>query len=224
MEPRTILVADDDPAIREVLRLLLTGEGYRVLEAADGGEAIAQLSDDIDLVILDVMMPGTGGYAACAEIRKQSAVPVLFLTAKAQDSDKSMGFSVGGDDYLVKPFSFLELLARLQVITKRVRTKEHTNIYIGDLHIDLLARRATRGSRRLDLTAKEFSLLEVLAQRQSQIVSKTVITELVWDICFDTNTNVVEATVKRLRAKLEQEGEPKLLHTIRGMGYVLEQR
>ena len=118
----------------------------------------------------------------------------------------------------------MELLARLQVITQRVRTKEQTNIYIGDLHIDLLARRATRGSRRLDLTAKEFSLLEVLAQRQSQIVSKTVITELVWDICFDTNTNVVEATVKRLRAKLEQEGEPKLLHTIRGMGYVLEQR
>ena len=170
------------------------------------------------------MLPGLDGISLLKSLRPSNNTPVIMLTAKDTVASRLEGFQAGADDYLVKPFSFLELLARLQVITKRVRTKEQTNIYIGDLHIDLLARRATRGSRRLELTAKEFSLLEVLAQRQSQIVSKTVITELVWDICFDTNTNVVEATVKRLRAKLEQEGEPKLLHTIRGMGYVLEQR
>ena len=119
MEPRKILVADDDPEIREVLRLLLTGEGYEVLEASDGSEAIALLNSAVDLVILDVMMPGTGGYAACAEIRKQSAVPVLFLTARSQDSDKSMGFSVGGDDYLVKPFSYAELVSRVKAMLRR---------------------------------------------------------------------------------------------------------
>ena len=177
-----------------------------------------------DLIVLDLGLPDMDGMEVLKSVRKWSNLPVVVVSARNHEHDKVEALDYGADDYLVKPFSFLELLARLQVITKRVRTKEQTNIYIGDLHIDLLARRATRGSRRLELTAKEFSLLEVLAQRQSQIVSKTVITELVWDICFDTNTNVVEATVKRLRAKLEQEGEPKLLHTIRGMGYVLEQR
>ena len=220
-----ILVVDDEREIADVIELYLQNDQYSVFKFYTGQDALDCIRDKkIDLAILDVMLPDIDGFQILKKIREKYTFPVIMLTAKDAVASRLEGFQAGADDYLVKPFSFLELLARLQVITKRVRTKEQTNIYIGDLHIDLLARRATRGSRRLELTAKEFSLLEVLAQRQSQIVSKTVITELVWDICFDTNTNVVEATVKRLRAKLEQEGEPKLLHTIRGMGYVLEQR
>ena len=147
MEPRKILVADDDPEIREVLRLLLTGEGYEVLEASDGSEAIALLNSAVDLVILDVMMPGTGGYAACAEIRKQSAVPVLFLTARSQDSDKSMGFSVGGDDFLVKPFSYAELISRVKAMLRRYciyGTKAAASVV---LPLDSPPRTATRQTR-----------------------------------------------------------------------------
>lgn len=220
-----ILIIEDEVKTIDYLKRGLTEQGYSVDAATDGLDGLHLASTgDYDAIILDIMLPGLDGISLLKSLRPSNNTPVIMLTAKDAVASRLEGFQAGADDYLVKPFSFLELLARLQVITKRVRTKEQTNIYIGDLHIDLPARRATRGSRRLDLTAKEFSLLEVLAQRQSQIVSKTVITELVWDICFDTNTNVVEATVKRLRAKLEQEGEPKLLHTIRGMGYVLEQR
>lgn len=220
-----ILIIEDEVKTIDYLKRGLTEQGYSVDAATDGLDGLHLASTgDYDAIILDIMLPGLDGISLLKSLRPSNNTPVIMLTAKDAVASRLEGFQAGADDYLVKPFSFLELLARLQVITKRVRTKEQTNIYIGDLHIDLLARRATRGSRRLDLTAKEFSLLEVLAQRQSQIVSKTVITELVWDICFDTNTNVVEATVKRLRAKLEQEGEPKLLHTIRGMGYILEQR
>ena len=220
-----ILIIEDEVKTIDYLKRGLTEQGYSVDAATDGLVGLHLASTgDYYAIILDIMLPGLDGISLLKSLRPSNNTPVIMLTAKDAVASRLEGFQAGADDYLVKPFSFLELLARLQVITKRVRTKEQTNIYIGDLHIDLLARRATRGSRRLDLTAKEFSLLEVLAQRQSQIVSKTVITELVWDICFDTNTNVVEATVKRLRAKLEQEGEPKLLHTIRGMGYVLEQR
>lgn len=220
-----ILIIEDEVKTIDYLKRGLTEQGYSVDAATDGLDGLHLAStSDYDAIILDIMLPGLDGISLLKSLRPSNNTPVIMLTAKDAVASRLEGFQAGADDYLVKPFSFLELLARLQVITKRVRTKEQTNIYIGDLHIDLLARRATRGSRRLELTAKEFSLLEVLAQRQSQIVSKTVITELVWDICLDTNTNVVEATVKRLRAKLEQEGEPKLLHTIRGMGYVLEQR
>ena len=220
-----ILIIEDEVKTIDYLKRGLTEQGYSVDAATDGLDGLHLASTgDYDAIILDIMLPGLDGISLLKSLRPSNNTPVIMLTAKDAVASRLEGFQAGADDYLVKPFSFLELLARLQVITKRVRSKEQTNIYIGDLHIDLLARRATRGSRRLELTAKEFSLLEVLAQRQSQIVSKTVITELVWDICFDTNTNVVEATVKRLRAKLEQEGEPKLLHTIRGMGYVLEQR
>lgn len=220
-----ILIIEDEVKTIDYLKRGLTEQGYSVDAATDGLDGLHLAStSDYDAIILDIMLPGLDGISLLKSLRPSNNTPVIMLTAKDAVASRLEGFQAGADDYLVKPFSFLELLARLQVITKRVRTKEQTNIYIGDLHIDLLARRATRGSRRLELTAKEFSLLEVLAQRQSQIVSKTVITELVWDICFDTNTNVVEATVKRLRAKLEQEGEPKLLHTIRGMGYILEQR
>lgn len=220
-----ILVIEDELKTVEYLRQGLTEQGYSVDTATDGLDGLhLATTGAYDAIILDVMLPGLDGFSILKSLRPSVGTPVLMLTAKDTLNNKLDGFNAGADDYLIKPFSFLELLARLQVITRRSHTKEETHIHIGDLHLDLLARRATRGKRRLDLTAKEFSLLEVLASRQSQIVSKTVITELVWNICFDTNTNVVEATIKRLRSKLDAEGEPKLLHTIRGMGYVLEQR
>ncbi len=146
------------------------------------------------------------------------------LTARDRVEDRVRGLQAGADDYLVKPFSFLELLARLQALTRRGRVQESTQLHIGDLHVDFLARKAFRGGARIDLTAKEFSLLAVLAKRQGEILSKTAIAELVWDINFDSNTNVVEVAIKRLRAKIDGPFKTQLLHTIRGMGYVLEVR
>ena len=170
------------------------------------------------------MLPGMDGFSVLQRLRETHSTPVIMLTARDQVDDRLRGLRGGADDYLVKPFSFLELLARLRLIVRRNHRQDVTQVQIADLHIDLLGRRVTRGRRRLTLTVKEFALLEVLARRQSQIVSKTAIAELVWDINFDTNTNVVEVAVKRLRAKLELPGEGKLIHTMRGMGYTLEQR
>lgn len=220
-----ILIIEDELKTREYLKQGLSEQGYAVDMAANGIDGLHMATTNrYDAIILDIMLPGLDGISLLKSLRPSNKTPVIMLTAKDALNSRLEAFNNGADDYLIKPFSFLELLARLQVITQRAHSKEETNICIGDLHIDLLSRRVTRGKRRIDLTAKEFSLLEVLARRRSQIVSKTIITELVWDICFDTNTNVVEATIKRLRAKLDYEGEPKLLHTIRGMGYVLEQR
>ncbi len=220
-----ILVIEDETKTVNYLRQGLSEQGYQVDTASNGLDGLHLATEgEYDAIILDIMLPGLDGISILKSIRPSVSTPVLMLTAKDALNSRLEGFRAGADDYLIKPFSFLELLARLQVITRRTRTREESHIYIGDLHIDLLSRRAFRGKRRLDLTAKEFALLEVLAKRRGQIVSKTVITELVWDICFDTNTNVVEATVKRLRSKLETDDEPKLLHTIRGMGYILELR
>ncbi len=218
-----VLIVEDEVKTVDFIKKGLSEHGYIVDSATNGIDGLRKASEkEYDAVILDIMLPGMDGISILKSLRTSAATPVIMLTAKDAVASRLEAFEAGADDYLIKPFSFLELLARLQVITRRTITKEENHIYLGDLHIDLLARRATRGSRRLNLTAKEFSLLEVLARRRSRIVSKAAITELVWDICFDTNTNVVEATIKRLRAKLDQEGETKLLHTIRGMGYVLE--
>jgi two-component system copper resistance phosphate regulon response regulator CusR len=219
-----ILIVEDEPKTVAYLRKGLTEQGYAVDFASDGenGLHLAQTLD-YDAVILDVMLPRLDGIALLERLRQRRQTPVIMLTARDSVEARLQGLGAGADDYLVKPFSFLELLARLQAITRRGRN-ESTSITVGDLHLDLLARRATRAGRRLNLTAKEFALLAVLGRRQSQIVSKTVITELVWDINFDTNTNVVEVAIKRLRAKIDGGFEGKLLHTIRGMGYVLEHR
>ena len=169
-----ILIVEDEITISRLIAVSLRRAGYDCTVANDGSTAADLIAEhDFDLALLDIMLPGLDGISLLKSLRPSNNTPVIMLTAKDAVASRLEGFQAGADDYLVKPFSFLELLARLQVITKRVRTKEQTNIYIGDLHIDLLARRATRGSRRLELTAKEFSLLEVLAQRQSQIVSKT---------------------------------------------------
>jgi two-component system, OmpR family, copper resistance phosphate regulon response regulator CusR len=182
------------------------------------------LTGDYDAIVLDIMLPGRNGIEVLQALRREKTTPVIMLTARGEVDDRIHGLQNGADDYLVKPFSFLELLARLQALSRRGRPQETGHIRIADLHIDLLARRATRANRRLDLTAKEFALLAALARHAGQVLSKTVIVEMVWDVNFDSNTNVVEVAIKRLRAKLEESSETKLLHTIRGMGYVLEEK
>ena len=168
-----------------------------------------------------------GGLALLKSLRAVKDTPVIMLTARDRIEDRVKGLRAGADDYLVKPFSFLELLARLQALTRRDRRgrkQEATELQVGDLVIDLLARKAFRDGSRIDLTAKEFALLTVLARHQGQILSKTVIAEMVWDVNFDTSANVVEVAIKRLRAKIDSPFKTGLLHTVRGMGYVLEER
>lgn len=220
-----LLLVEDEVKTVDYLRRGLSENGYVVDTATNGVDGLHMAcTEPYDAIVLDVMLPDLDGVSMLKSLRREQQTPVIMLTARDDLDDRLNAFDAGADDYLAKPFSFLELLARLNVLTRRGRQSEPSQLTVGDLRIDLLSRRAMRGSRRLDLSAREFTLLSVLARRQSQIVSKTAITELVWDISFDCNTNVVEVAIKRLRAKLDWPGEPKLLHTIRGMGYVLECR
>ncbi|MGH8445617.1 MAG: heavy metal response regulator transcription factor [Solimonas sp.] len=220
-----ILIVEDESKTADYLQRGLTEQGYVVEVANNGpdGQHYA-LQYDYDLIILDVMLPGADGFTVLRAIRAAKQTPVIMLTARDRVDDRVKGLRDGADDYLVKPFSFLELIARLQAITRRGRGQDPMQIAVGDLQIDLLSRRAWRDGRRLDLTAKEFALLAALARRQGEIISKTVIAEQVWDINFESNANVVEVAIKRLRAKIDNPFKHKLLHTIRGMGYVLEAR
>ncbi|MFS8975370.1 heavy metal response regulator transcription factor [Cupriavidus necator] len=220
-----LLLVEDEIKTVDYLRRGLSENGYVVDTAHNGLDGLhLACTEPYDAIVLDVMLPALDGVSLLKSLRREQQTPVLMLTARDDLDDRLNAFDAGADDYLSKPFSFLELLARLNVLTRRGRQTEPSQLTVSDLRIDLLSRRAARGTRRLDLSAREFTLLSVLARRQGQIVSKTAITELVWDISFDCNTNVVEVAVKRLRAKLDWPGEPKLLHTIRGMGYVLEHR
>lgn len=220
-----VLIVDDESKTREYLRRGLSEEGWIAETASNGEEGLFKAqAGTFDAIILDVMLPVIDGFAVLQQLREDCDTPVIMLTARDHVDDRLRGLKGGADDYLVKPFSFRELLARLDLIVRRHRPQQASDIRIGDLHIDFVSRRVARGQRRLMLTPKEFALLEVLARRRSHIVSKTAIAELVWDINFDTNTNVVEVAVKRLRAKLELSDEAKLLHTVRGMGYTLEAR
>ncbi len=219
-----VLIIEDEQKTVSYLRKGLCEEGY-VVDYATDGEAGLRLAetDTYDAIVLDGMLPRLDGVELLKRLRPNRDVPVIMLTARDSLEHRLRGLQAGADDYLVKPFSFLELVARLQAITRRGRYEE-TRLTVGDLTVDLIARRATRGSRQIILTAKEFSLLALLIRRSGQIVSKTVITEMVWGITFDTNTNVVEVMVKRLRDKLDHPSEHRLLHTVRGLGYVLESR
>jgi len=223
--PMKILIVEDELKTAEYLRKGLTEQGCTVDLANDGinGQHLA-LQHDYDVIVLDVMLPGQDGFAVLRALRTVRQTPVIMLTARDSIEDRVRGLHEGADDYLVKPFSFLELLARLQALNRRGRVQESLHLRIGDLHLDLVSRKAYRGQVRLDLTAKEFALLAVLARRQGEILTKTAIAELVWDMNFDSNTNVVEVAIKRLRAKLDAPFSQRLLHTIRGMGYVLELR
>jgi two-component system copper resistance phosphate regulon response regulator CusR len=220
-----VLIIEDEEKTADYLRRGLTEQGFNVDLAPDGVEGLhLALESDYDVIILDVMLPGLDGFGVLRTLRARKQTPVIMLTAREQVDDRIRGLREGADDYLGKPFSFLELVARLQALTRRSSGHEPVQISIADLWIDLISRRATRAGLRLDLTAKEFSLLSVLARRHGEILSKTSIAEMVWDINFDSDANVVEVAIKRLRAKLDGPFEHKLLHTIRGMGYVLESR
>ena len=220
-----LLIVEDEPKTAEYLQKGLTEQGCAVDVAHNGvdGQHLA-LVHDYDVIVLDAMLPGIDGFALLRALRQVKQTPVIMLTARDSIEDRVRGLHDGADDYLVKPFSFLELLARLQALQRRGRAQEPTQLKIANLQIDLIARKAWRGAERIDLSAKEFALLAVLARRQGEILSKTAIAELVWDMNFDSNTNVVEVAIKRLRAKVDNAFTPKLLHTIRGMGYVMEAR
>ena len=220
-----LLIVEDEVKTAEYLQKGLAEQGCTVDVAHDGidGQHLA-MTHDYDVIVLDAMLPGIDGFTLLRALRQTKQTPVIMLTARDSIEDRVRGLHDGADDYLVKPFSFLELLARLQALQRRGRAQEPTQLKIANLQIDLMARKAWRGAERIDLSAKEFALLAVLARRQGEILSKTAIAELVWDMNFDSNTNVVEVAIKRLRAKVDNAFSPKLLHTIRGMGYVLEAR
>ena len=220
-----LLIVEDEPKTADYLHKGLTEQGCAVDVARNGidGQHLA-LVHDYDVIVLDAMLPGLDGFELLRALRQVKQTPVIMLTARDRIEDRVRGLHDGADDYLVKPFSFIELLARLHALQRRGRSQEPTQLRIANLEVDLIARKAWRGGTRIDLTAKEFALLAALARRHGEILSKTAIAELVWDMNFDSNTNVVEVAIKRLRAKIDGPYAPKLLHTIRGMGYVLELR
>jgi len=221
-----ILVIEDEPKAAEYLRQGLAESGYSVEVAHNGTDGLhAAATGDHDLLILDVMLPGIDGFAVLSALRTSKQTPVLMLTARGKTDDKVRGFDLGADDYLVKPFQFPELLARVRALLKRGQPVAADPILrVGDLEIDAVRHRATREGQRIDLTAKEFALLSLLAQKTGEVLSRTQIASLVWDIHFDSDSNVVEVAMRRLRAKVDEPFAEKLIHTVRGVGYVLERR
>lgn len=220
-----ILIVEDEQKMGDYLRKGLSENGFQVDLARDGlqGRTMA-LDGDYDILLLDVMLPGIDGFAVLADVRAVKAVPVLMLTAKDEIDDRVRGLQAGADDYLLKPFAFSELLARLHALLRRGKLQETTQYQLAGLQLNLVARKASRDGTRLDLTAKEFALLTLLMRRTGQVLSRTMLAEQVWNMNFDSETNVVEVAIRRLRSKIDDPFETKLLHTVRGMGYVLEDR
>lgn len=222
-----ILVVEDEVKTASHLKKGLEENGF-VVDLAENGDDGSHLADTgtYDLIILDVMLPGRDGWTVMAELRRRRVqTPVLFLTAKDAVHDRVKGLELGADDYLVKPFAFSELLARVRTILRRgVAVRKASGLKIADLEIDLERHRATRGGRPLDLTPKEFLMLSLLMRRSGDALSRTLIAEQVWDINFDCNSNVVDVHMRRLRSKVDEPYKSKLIHTVRGIGYVLEER
>lgn len=220
------LVVEDDRKTREFIKRGLEENGFTVDQADNGEDGLHLASTgEYDVVVLDVMMPKKDGWTVLRELRDSgSAVPVIFLTAKDLVEDRVQGLEGGADDYLVKPFSFSELLARIRTVLRRAPSLAADTIQVGDLSISLRHHRAVRGGKVLKLTPKEFALLALLAQRAGDVVSRAVIADRVWDINFETDTNVIDVAVRRLRAKVDEGFSQKLVHTVRGVGYVMEAR
>ena len=219
-----ILVVDDDPEIVSFLKRGLTYEGYTVDTAGDGAEALAKARDaEPDLVILDVMMPGIDGLEVSKRLRQASKLPILMLTAKGTVADRIKGLDSGADDYLVKPFSFDELLARIRALLRRSQPTEGEVLRFMDLSLDPSTREVKRGNDVIQLTAQEFDLLELFLRHPRQVLRRDMIYEKVWGYDFGGESNVIEVYMRYLRSKLEAGGQPRLIHTVRGVGYVLRE-
>ncbi len=220
-----VLLAEDQVQVANHLAQGLRVEGYDVDLARDGDEAVALArTAAYDVLLLDVMMPGQDGFAVVRELRSQkNTTPVLFLSARGEVEDRIRGLDAGGDDYLVKPFSFAELLARLRAMLRRQRPQGTPVIKVGDLELDLISRKARRGGEEIELTNREFALIEFLMTNSPRVVSKTAIVEHVWDQHFDSQTNVVSVYVNYLRKKIDRPGWRPLLHTVRGVGFAVRE-
>jgi two-component system response regulator MprA len=219
-----ILVVDDDPEIVSFLKRGLTFEGYTVETAGDGAEALAKIRErEPDLVILDVMMPGIDGIEVARRLRQASAIPILMLTAKGTVADRVAGLDSGADDYLVKPFAFDELLARMRSLLRRTQPVEGEVLRFMDLSLNTVTREVMRGNDAIELTAQEFNLLELFLRHPRQVLKRDMIYEKVWGYDFGGESNVIEVYMRYLRSKLEAAGQPRLIHTVRGVGYVLKE-
>lgn len=220
-----LLVVEDEPKLGDYLHKGLTEAGFVVDVARDGLDGLhLARSGDYDLIVLDVMLPKLDGRAVLRQLRQTHTTPVLFLTARDEVADRVEGLEQGADDYMIKPFAFVELVARIRTLLRRGPIREADLLQVADLQVDVPRRRVVRQGVRIDLTAKEFALLHLLIKRCGEVLARSVIASQVWDINFDSDTNVVEVAIRRLRAKIDDPFEPKLVHTVRGMGYVLEDR
>jgi two-component system copper resistance phosphate regulon response regulator CusR len=220
-----ILIVEDEPKTGDYLRQGLREAGFVVDLVQDGLDGLhLGIEGDQDLIILDVMLPRMDGWGVLQALTQAGIrTPVIFLTAKDQIEDRVRGLELGAADYLVKPFSFAELLARVRNVLRRgPATIENSVLQVADLEVDLLRRRVSRAGKRIDLTPKEFGLLELLVRRQGEVLPRSLIASLVWDMNFDSDTNVIEVAMRRLRAKVDEGFEVRLIQTVRGMGYVLE--
>jgi two-component system copper resistance phosphate regulon response regulator CusR len=220
-----ILIVEDEPKTGNYLRQGLREAGFTVDLVQDGLDGLhLGIEGDQDLIILDVMLPRMDGWGVLQALTQAGiTTPVIFLTAKDQVEERVRGLELGAADYLVKPFSFAELLARVRNVLRRgPGAMESSVLQVADLEVDVLRRRVTRAGRRIDLTPKEFGLLELLVRRQGEVLPRSLIASLVWDMNFDSDTNVIEVAMRRLRAKVDEGFEIRLIQTVRGMGYVLE--
>lgn len=218
-----ILVVEDEARLAALIRKGLSDLSFAVDIAADGPAALQMaLSGEYDLIILDVMLPQLDGFAVCREIRRRHLdVPILMLSARGVVEDRVQGLDSGADDYLTKPFAFSELTARAKALLRRQKPSEFLTLVLADIVLDPVKREVHRGVRRIDLTQKEFALLEYLMRNAGQVLTRTMIAERVWDFTWDRLTNVIDVYVNHLRQKLEESGEPRLIHAVRGAGYVM---
>lgn len=218
-----ILIVEDEPKTGKYLKQGLSEAGFVTDLVRDGldGKHLA-LTEAYDLIILDVMLPNVNGWEIIQTIRRADKnMPVLFLTARDGIDDRVKGLELGADDYLIKPFAFSELLARVRTLLRRGKVRDPDIVQVADLVLDLQRRKLTRGGKRIELTGKEFALLELLLRRRGEVLPRSLIASQIWDMNFDSDTNVIEVAVRRLRAKMDDNFEPKLIRTVRGMGYVL---